>query len=228
MPGWRCCGAGEVAMPLHRLRRSPSPNKFGEEQSSPPHSSNGEGDRRRRWRGWLAGFAKKTGRGAAKPRRRSCSVGFRPTASPAGLGRVCPQRFRVAGSRPATSVSRVLSCAQRHTDGHSSRTAVARRLQQPTRMTGPVPALRVAPRAIPIRSCSRWGLPCRSGCPSRGALLPHRFTLACPPVCTRAIGGLFSVALSLAPPQITLEARPPGVTRHRVPWSPDFPRQDRS
>ena len=35
-----------------------------------------------------------------------------------------------------------------------------------------------APREIPIRHCSRWGLPCRSGCPARGGLLPHRFTLA--------------------------------------------------
>ena len=33
-------------------------------------------------------------------------------------------------------------------------------------------------RAVPIRSCSRWGLPCRWRCRQRGALLPHRFTLA--------------------------------------------------
>src|SRR5262249_32933118 len=32
--------------------------------------------------------------------------------------------------------------------------------------------------AIPIRSCSRWGLPCRFRCRTRGALLPHLFTLA--------------------------------------------------
>ena len=32
-------------------------------------------------------------------------------------------------------------------------------------------------RAVPIRSCSRWGLPCRRRCRPRGALLPHRFTL---------------------------------------------------
>jgi len=31
--------------------------------------------------------------------------------------------------------------------------------------------------AIPIRSCSRWGLPCRPRCRRRGALLPHPFTL---------------------------------------------------
>ena len=34
------------------------------------------------------------------------------------------------------------------------------------------------PRAVPIRSCSRWGLPCRLRRRRRGALLPHRFTLA--------------------------------------------------
>src|SRR5690606_4383805 len=32
-------------------------------------------------------------------------------------------------------------------------------------------------RAAPIRSCSRWGLPCRFRCRSRGGLLPHPFTL---------------------------------------------------
>ena len=38
---------------------------------------------------------------------------------------------------------------------------------------------RVAPStATPIWSCSRWGLPCRRRCRNRGALLPHRFTLA--------------------------------------------------
>ena len=31
--------------------------------------------------------------------------------------------------------------------------------------------------AAPIRSCSRWGLPCRCRCRPRGALLPHPFTL---------------------------------------------------
>jgi len=32
-------------------------------------------------------------------------------------------------------------------------------------------------RAAPIRSCSRWGLPCRPCYQERGALLPHPFTL---------------------------------------------------
>ena len=33
-------------------------------------------------------------------------------------------------------------------------------------------------RRLPICSCTGWGLPCRPGYPGRGALLPHRFTLA--------------------------------------------------
>ena len=73
--------------------------------------------------------------------------------------------------------------------------------------------LPVARHATPIWSCSRWGLPCRFRCRSRGGLLPHRFTLAVP---VNRAGGLFSVALSLGSP-------PPAVSRHRVSWSPDFP-----
>ena len=55
---------------------------------------------------------------------------------------------------------------------------------------------RSGPLLTPVWPCSRWGLPCRSRYRSRGALLPHRFTLACAP--ERAIGGLLSVALSIA------------------------------
>src|SRR5699024_3709765 len=69
------------------------------------------------------------------------------------------------------------------------------------------------PRAIPIRHCSWWGLPCRSGYPSRGGLLPHRFTLTCGDPIARVAGGLFSVALSLGLP-------PPGVTRHHACMEP--------
>jgi hypothetical protein len=97
------------------------------------------------------------------------------------------------------------------------------RLTRPTRATG-----RERPRdyngvyhrnitAAPIRSCSRWGLPCRPCCQGRGALLPHRFALArgarlahANPPCT---GGLFSVALSLRSPS-------PAVSRHRIPVEP--------
>src|SRR5476649_1400099 len=70
--------------------------------------------------------------------------------------------------------------------------------------------LPVARRAAPIWSCSRWGLPCRFRCRSRGGLLPHRFTLAW---LENQPGGLFSVALSLGSP-------PPAVNRHRVSVEP--------
>src|SRR5262245_20480193 len=68
-------------------------------------------------------------------------------------------------------------------DDHSSGTPVAWRLQQPTRTAGSGHRSRYLSlarqvRAVPIRSCSRWGLPCRRRCRWRGALLPHRFTLA--------------------------------------------------
>ena len=80
-----------------------------------------------------------------------------------------------------------------------TRTAAWKRAR--TRPFGTVPA-------IPIRSCSGRGLPCRSRCRSRGALLPHPFTLAAP-----RRGGLLSVALSLGSP-------PPVIIRHPVSVEP--------
>ena len=63
------------------------------------------------------------------------------------------------------------------------------------------PTLPCGGRETPIRPCSGWGLPCGCRCRPPGALLPHPFTLACPLRERRAIGGLLSVALSLAPPE---------------------------
>ncbi len=90
---------------------------------------------------------------------------------------------------------------------------------QPGRQGGNAPAspIRLAPDgppAAPIRSCSRWGLPCRPCHQGRGALLPHRFTLAgsgCP-----------------MPAVCFLWHCPWGRPRRRLagtvfPWSPDFP-----
>ena len=76
---------------------------------------------------------------------------------------------------------------------------------------------RGGPPLVPVWPCSGWGLPCHRRCRRRGALLPHPFTLACART-ARAIGGLLSVALSVA-------LRRPGVTRHRALWSSDFPRR---
>jgi len=94
-------------------------------------------------------------------------------------------------------------------DNHSSGTGVATGLMRPTReFRGH--GWPVEPAYSPIWSCSGWGLPCHACCQTRGALLPHHFTLTC-----RA-GGIFSVALSV-------DSRPPGVTWHPARWSPDFP-----
>src|SRR3954468_848425 len=62
-------------------------------------------------------------------------------------------------------------------DGHSSATPVARRLKQPTRTATRTKVWSLRSGAVPIRSCSRWGLPCRLRYRRRGALLPHPFTL---------------------------------------------------
>ena len=123
---------------------------------------------------------------------------------PINLGR------RLGNSWDRRPVSRVLSHRRSSGDDHSSGASVTGRLARPTRAAAPKTRLPVRTRrsgrpAAPTWSCSRWGLPCRFRCRTRGALLPHPFTLArrCRP------GGLLSVALSLGSP-------PPGVTRHRV------------
>ena len=107
----------------------------------------------------------------------------------------------------------VWPAASRRRDGHSSCTPVARRIKQPTRMTGPdrpKPSLRV----IPTRSCSRWGLPCRFHRWKRGALLPHHFTLtAANPPWRSVLCGTVPEALR---PRRTLSGTV-------CPWSPDFP-----
>ncbi len=90
---------------------------------------------------------------------------------------------RIIASR---SVSRVLYGARPEgsaRDGHSSGTIVTDRLEQSTRTTarrrvGSSLARPESDPVAPIRSCSRWGLPCRRRCRPRGALLPHPFTLA--------------------------------------------------
>ena len=108
----------------------------------------------------------------------------------------------------------------RRRDGHSSGTQVALRLEQPTRTAGLTSPRGVIARertfhsAVPIRFCSRWGLPCRLRCRRRGALLPHLFTLTFMQVLSdKCEGGSFSVALSLGSP-------PPGVIRHRMSMEP--------
>ena len=100
-----------------------------------------------------------------------------------GALRRTPHSYRhQPACKPGSVGPRPLARARR--DGHSSGTTLARCLEQPTRIASltPLPRAlslsRTTRVAIPIRSCSRWGLPCRFRCRTRGALLPHLFTLA--------------------------------------------------
>jgi len=78
--------------------------------------------------------------------------------------------------------------------------------------------LRVAPRDAPIRSCSRWGLPCHPCCQGRGALLPHPFDLAAIPDRVRDRAAVcFLLHCPWGHPRRALPATVD-------PWSPDFPR----
>jgi hypothetical protein len=80
----------------------------------------------------------------------------------------------------------------------------------PERLIGTDPAPKG--RAVPIRFCSRWGLPCRRRCRRRGALLPHRFTLAA----TIRYAPRRSLLCGTVPGS-GRNRRPPDVIRHR--WS---------
>ena len=120
-----------------------------------------------------------------------------------------PRKGNVGGAR--RPVSRVLSasCDAGRSFLWDTHRCVPRATNPGGEARGPWRASSAMRAAAPIRSCSRWGLPCRRRCRKRGALLPHRFTLACRRVrLPGRAGGLFSVALSLGSP-------PPAVSRHR-------------
>ena len=77
-------------------------------------------------------------------------------------------------------------------------------------------SLRAAASAAPTWSCSRWGFPCRRRCRRRGALLPHRFTLAARPVARSGSAVCFLWHCPWGRPRRALPGTVP-------PWSPDFP-----
>ncbi len=112
-----------------------------------------------------------------------CRLRWRPPGrDDPGENRACAERNsrgekQVRGGRKPGSV-RGQEGAARQPFLYDAR----RRAPQATLTRGPrggPPLTRfVAPRdRPPIRSCSGWGLPCRTGRPVRGELLPRRFTL---------------------------------------------------
>ena len=135
-------------------------------------------------------------------RHDSCFV---PVDQPGG------NSFRERDNAARRPVSRVLSAPKCGTTIRLGRASRRASRDQPGRRSGNAPAPCGA--TVPIRSCSRWGLPCRTRCLMRGALLPHRFALARGTPCGSCAGGVFSVALSLRSPS-------PAVNRHRLPVEP--------
>ena len=123
------------------------------------------------------------------PPGRKCQMGKKPDGKKARRekarrekkpdGRKCQ-----TGKNARRPVSRVLSAESPGMAGGAHGTAIplGRALRrasrdQPGWRDGNAPAPRLATgTATPIRSCSRWGLPCRPCRQGRGALLPHRFT----------------------------------------------------
>ena len=84
---------------------------------------------------------------------------------------------------------------------------------RPGRQRGNAPRRHRCRRTAPTWSCSWWGLPCRFRCRSRGALLPHPFTL------TPLNGAVCSLwHFPWGRPRRTLSGT-------IFPWSPDFPPQ---
>jgi len=117
----------------------------------------------------------------------ACSAGACPPVPWAGLssapcgglppsrGKVLPRRTRKKKSRRAGRKPNPVTPKGR---GHLSE--VARR--RATLAANPGLILRGPRQESPIWPCSRWGLPCPACHHASGALLPHRFTLACGPL----------------------------------------------
>jgi len=134
--------------------------------------------------------------------------------------------------QPACKPGSVGRCALARAarDGHSSGTMIAHGLKQPTRtasLTSPCGVIarkRTDRVAVPIRFCSRWGLPCRLRCRIRGALLPHLFTLTAPTLFrekTRRF--VLCGTVPEAAPRFREDRPRRMLSGTACRWSPDFP-----
>ena len=106
-------------------------------------------------------------------------------------------------------------------DGHSSGTPVARRIKQPTRMTGPDGPVACAATSF-LFGLAPGGV-CRAAAVAGSAVRSYRTVSPLPRLYATRRGGLFSVALSLRPARLA-PANPRRTLSGTVrPWSPDFP-----
>ena len=197
--GARSAGHAALSPAPPALTRTPLPEGEGFGNRPPPKQTTrtsllppGEGAPKGRMRARSPNPSPE-GRGVQKPATMKARRAHEPCRTPAGKCR------KVA--EPACKPGSVV-------DSHSSRRRVTATLEQPTRRhCGPQ-------HGLPIWSCSRWGLPCRS---VAGLAVRSYRTISPLPSCRSSLGGYLSVALSVG-------SRRPGVTWHRALWSPDFPR----
>ena len=109
--------------------------------------------------------------------------------------------------------------ANRKRDGHSSGTPVARRIKQPTRMTGPDRPEAFAPASF-LFGLAPGGV-CRAVSVAGNAVRSYRTVSPLPRLNATRRGGLFSVALSLGfDPRLRGDRPPPDVIRHRLSMEP--------
>ncbi len=161
--------------------------------------------------------ARKAGKGIQGPDARpvrcpvSCPRPSRPGSPSRPASPAAGDDRKKIASRPVSRVLYGAGCPAR--DGHSSGTAVAGRLEQPTRATrgGNAPAA-VARRRRPYSVLLPVGFAVPLPLPAARCALTAPFH-PCPDVRGRTPGGLLSVALSL-------ESPPPDVIRHRVSVEP--------
>jgi len=109
--------------------------------------------------------------------------------------------------------------ANRKRDGHSSGTPVARRIKQPTRMTGPDRPEAFAPASF-LFGLAPGGV-CRAVSVAGNAVRSYRAVSPLPRLNATRRGGLFSVALSLGfDHRLRGDRPPPDVIRHRLSLEP--------
>jgi hypothetical protein len=80
-----------------------------------------------------------------------------------------------------------------------------------------IPGSQRAGRPFPVLSCTTRGFQCRSGCPRRGGLLPHHFTLAC----VLADHRRYAFCCTVRPGSSRFPS--PTFVRRVALWCPDFP-----
>ena len=125
--------------------------------------------------------------------------------------------------QPACKPGSVRRRANPPRDGHSSGTPVARRLQQPTRTTGPGHRSRSLRHAPSLFGLAPGGV-CRAASVAGSAVRSYRTVSPLPPSPLRAsAGGLLSVALSLKFAALARGFFRRTLSGTACPWSPDFP-----